>query len=776
MMELNYQIEHLDCANCANKIETKISQLKAIQEVNLNFMNKKLLIICSASDVMQVRKDVETIVATIEPDAILIELNTEISTNPLLSTKGYITYQIKGLDCANCAAKIEQAIRNIDEVSEAHVNFANGSISIKTDKEESSALDNKVIKIVDEIEPGCLITKSNQIDKDNQENNHSFDIFRLSAGFIFFLAGLYFKQYEVILFIIAFVISGGKVVLQAIRNVFHGQVWDENFLMSIATIGAFAIGDYGEGVAVMLFYEVGELFQSFAVNHSRKSIKALMNLRSEEVSLVVEEQIRMVDPADVQVGDIIALKAGERVALDGVLLSDATSLDTSALSGESLPKDIECGDEILAGMINLNKVVQMRVTRILSESSISRILELVQNAGNAKAPTEKFITKFARYYTPCVVVAALMIVIIPSLLGYGDFNTWLYRGLTFLVISCPCALVISIPLALFAGIGGASRKGILVKGGNYLEAIRNIDTIVFDKTGTLTKGIFKVLEIHGENQDEILELAAYGECFSSHPIATSIVKTYGKEIDKQRVTRYEEVSGKGISLFIDNDKILIGNKNMLEDHKIDVPVLSNAKTIVYVVKNNQYLGYIQIGDELKDTSKQAIKTLKKMGIHKLVMLSGDQNLAVEEIKNQLNLDEVYGELLPYDKVTKLEMLLSQQANGKKLAFVGDGINDAPVIARADIGFAMGGIGSDAAIEAADVVLMKDDLMAICEAIAISKKTKTIMTSNIVFALGVKLVVLCLSAFGYANMWWGVFADVGVTLLAIMNSMRALKNR
>lgn len=685
-------------------------------------------------------------------------------------------YQIQNLDCASCAAKVEEAIRGLSCVEDASVNFAAAKLAIRfVDQTASAESLKEVKKIVKQLEPEVVIREVSDTSA-LPKNPHTKAWLRLCAGVIFFLLGLMFKEkdYAFYLFLISFVISGGKVVWQAVRNVLRGEMFDENFLMSVATIGAFLIGDYAEGVAVMLFYEVGELFQSIAVNRSRQNISDLMDIRADYANLLIDGEEKRVDPELVHVGDIIRLKPGERVPLDGVLLSQSASLDTSALSGEALPRELLIGDEVLAGSVNLSKVAELRVTRELDESTVSRILELVQNAGSRKAPMEKFITKFARYYTPAVVAAAVLLAVIPPLITNDPFQIWLYRALTFLVVSCPCALVVSIPLGLFAGIGGASRKGILVKGGNYLEALKDIDTVVFDKTGTLTKGVFRVQKIIAENQEQVLELAAYGESFSSHPIARSILEAYGKPIDKNRIIECEELSGHGIRAMIDQHEVLLGNALLMNAHDITAEEIPSAGTVVYVGIDGKLAGCIVIADEVKESSAEAIAALKQVGVKRTVMLSGDRMAAVEAVKDQLKLDEVYGELLPQNKVEKVEELLASLPDTGKLAFVGDGINDAPVIARADIGFAMGGIGSDAAIEAADVVLMKDDPLAISEAIVISRKTKAILWQNVIFSLGIKAAVLGLSAFGMATMWMGVFADVGVTLIAVINSMRALR--
>ena len=546
--------------------------------------------------------------------------------------------------------------------------------------------------------------------------------------------------------------------------------------MSVATLGAIAIGEYPEAVAVMVFYEVGELFQGYAVNTSRKSITSLMNVKAEYANLITEEGEVKVKPESVKIDDILVVKPGERIPLDGIIIEGTGSIDTSALTGESMPREVAENDEILSGSINLSSVIKMKVTKNFGESTISRILEMVENAGSRKAETEKFITKFCRYYTPAVVFSAIALAVIPSFIFKdASFSTWLYRALSFLVVSCPCALVVSVPLGLFAGIGAASKKGVLVKGGNYLEAMKDIDIVVFDKTGTLTKGNFKVTEINAEgiSEEELLKVSAIGESFSNHPIAQSIVKEYGREINKDEIKNYEELSGHGIKAVIDGKETLIGNYKLMKKYEINCSEVNTSGTTVYIAINGRYSGNIVIEDEIKEDSKQAIKRLKEIGVKKTVMLTGDNKKVAEKVASQLGLDEVYSELLPIDKVTNVEKLLSKDKN-RKLAFVGDGINDAPVLARADIGVAMGGIGSDAAIEAADVVLMKDSPISLADGIMVARKTNKILWQNIIFSLGVKIAVLILISFGMASMWGAVFADVGVTLIAVLNSMRALK--
>ena len=581
---------------------------------------------------------------------------------------------------------------------------------------------------------------------------------------------------QIALFIISYIIVGGDVVKRAVKNIFKGQVFDENFLMSIATIGAFFIGEYPEGVAVMLFYQVGELFQSYAVGKSRKSIASLMDIRPDYANVKKGDELVKVDPDEVQIGDIIVIKAGEKIPLDGKVIEGSSMIDTSALTGESVPREVEVGSDILSGCININGVITAEVTKEFGESTVSKILDLVENASSKKSNSEQFITKFARYYTPVVVIIAVFLAIIPPLVIDGaTFSDWIYRALAFLVVSCPCALVISIPLSFFGGIGGASKKGILVKGSNYLEALAQTEIVVFDKTGTLTKGVFNVQEIHpeGVSKEELLELTAYVESYSNHPISLSLKRAYGKEIDNGRISDVEEISGHGVIATVDGKKVMAGNIKLMK--MMDIPYFKGELigTAVHVAVNNKYIGYIVIADEVKEDSAQAIKELKAANIKQTVMLTGDNKSVGSKVAKELGLDKVYAELLPADKVEKLEELFSQKSKKGKLAFVGDGINDAPVLARADIGIAMGGLGSDAAIEAADIVIMTDEPSKIATAMKISKKTLKIAHQNIVFAIGIKIIVLILSAFGIATMWAAIFADVGVTIIAVLNAFRAL---
>lgn len=697
--------------------------------------------------------------------------------------QGALKLYVKNLDCANCANKIEAYVRKMDNIKDASMNFSQGVLFVELqDASRSEDTIKAIMAVIPTLEDGVTVELEKTTEEEKPSRMFSFqENARLYLGILLFAAAVVLEaqSWSVWLFLAAYVMAGGKVVYIALRNILKGEVFDENFLMSVATIGALAIGSYEEAVAVMIFYEIGEMFQSYAVNRSRKSISSLMNIRADYANLWKDGKEVRVSPEAVGLHDLIVIKPGERVPLDGVIVEGTSSLDTSALTGESLPRDVGVQDEVLAGVVNLSGVLKVEVSKAYGESTVSRILELVENASSKKAPMEKFITRFAKVYTPTVVFLAIALVVLPMLfIPDAIFADWLYRALTFLVVSCPCALVISVPLGMFAGIGAASKSGILIKGGNYLEALKDIDTVVFDKTGTLTKGVFTVTQIHAiqRSEDELLEMAAYAENYSTHPIALSIRKAYAKTIDAERLSRYEEVAGNGIHVRLDQHELLVGNYKLMQANGITYEEHDALGTIVYIAVDGTYEGYIVIDDEIKETSKEAIASLKSSGVKKCVMLSGDRYKVGEHVASVLGLDEVHMQLLPADKVEKVEELLQQESEHGKLAFVGDGINDAPVLARADIGVAMGGIGSDAAIEAADVVLMKDDPSALSTAIRIAGKTMQILWQNIVFSLGIKVVILILTAFGMANMWMGVFADVGVTLIAILNSMRALKIR
>lgn len=579
------------------------------------------------------------------------------------------------------------------------------------------------------------------------------------------------------LFIISYLVVGFEILKKAVRNIFRGKVFDENFLMAVATIGAFAIGEFPEAVAVMLFYQVGELFQSYAVDKSRKSIASLMDIRPDYANIEKDGKIEKVDPDEVKIGDIIIVKTGEKIPLDGVVVEGRSSLDTMALTGESVPRVVKTEDEVLSGCINKDGLLKIRVTKEFGESTVSKILDLVENASSKKSKSENFITKFAKYYTPTVVIIAVLLAFIPPIIlkDFNAFSVWLYRALSFLVVSCPCALVISIPLSFFGGIGGASKMGILIKGSNYLEALANTETVVFDKTGTLTEGIFEVQDIYAEGieKDELLRIVAHAENYSNHPIAKSVKKAYNKEIDENIIKNPQELSGKGIWARIDEKDILVGNEKLMLEEKIDFKKCDEVGTILYVAIDKKYVGYVLIADKIKQDSPKTIRELKAMNIKETVMLTGDKKEVGEYVAKKLNMDKVYTELLPDGKVEKVEELLKQKSEKGKLVFVGDGINDAPVLTISDIGVAMGGLGSDAAIEAADIVIMTDETSKISKAINLSKKTMRIVRENIIFAIFVKIAVLVLTAFGASTMWEAVFADVGVSVIAIINALRML---
>ncbi|MDD6207088.1 MAG: heavy metal translocating P-type ATPase [Clostridiales bacterium] len=580
----------------------------------------------------------------------------------------------------------------------------------------------------------------------------------------------------ILIYLVVYLVIGYDIVYKALRNISHGQVFDENFLMMIATFGAFGVGEYSEAVAVMLFYQVGELFQGYAVGKSRQSISDMMDICPEYANIEVDQELRQVDPDDVEVGDIIIVKPGERIPLDGVVMEGESLVDTAALTGESVPRKVQAGNEIISGCVNGSGTLKVKVTKEFDDSTVAKILELVENASSKKAKVENFITRFAKYYTPVVTIGAVLLAILPPLLFGGVFSDWIQRACIFLVISCPCALVISVPMGFFGGIGAASRLGVLVKGSNYLEALAEMTTIVFDKTGTLTKGEFKVSKMYPKNvlKEELLEMAALGEGYSNHPIAGSIKEAYGKTLDLSRISDAQEIAGHGIRVRIDGKETLVGNEKLMKEETIDyIPCKENG-TVVYVARQGVFLGTILISDTVKEGVKEAIRDMKKVGVKHCVMLTGDRKETADQVAGELGIDEVHAELLPQDKVAKVEQLLKKKKGKEKLAFAGDGINDAPVLTRADIGIAMGSMGSDAAIEAADVVLMDDDVRKIASVVRISRKTLSIVKQNIVFALGVKAVVLILGACGMANMWEAVFADVGVSVIAIINSMRTLK--
>ena len=604
-------------------------------------------------------------------------------------------------------------------------------------------------------------------------------LFRIIIAAVLFAAGSLLSLEpiaEMGVFLVCYVVIGWDIVWKAVTNILHGQVFDENFLMTIATIGALILGEHSEGVAVMLFYQVGEWFQSYAVSKSRKSIASLMDIRPDYANVERNGKLEQVDPDEVNIGDTIVVKPGERVPLDGKIIKGTSALDTSALTGESMPRDVEPGMEVISGCINQTGILTIQTTKKYGESTVAKILDLVENASDKKGKTENFISRFARYYTPIVVFAAIALAILPPLVTGQPFSVWIYRALTFLVISCPCALVISIPLSFFGGIGGASKIGVLVKGSNYLESLAHTEVVVFDKTGTLTKGSFAVSQIKAIDmkEEQLLELAAYAEDYSNHPISQSIQKAYGKKIDNRRISDVQEIAGHGVRAVIDGKTVLAGNAKLMNRENIAYTPSDAIGTVIYLACNGKYAGYIVIEDEVKADAPAAIRALKEVGVRKTVMLTGDADAVGKKVAQKLGLDQAYTELLPADKVDRVEAMLKQTSEKGKLVFVGDGINDAPVLARADVGIAMGGLGSDAAIEAADVVLMTDEPSKISAVVRIARKTIRIANENIVFALGVKLLVLILGATGYANMWAAVFADVGVSVIAILNAIRAMR--
>lgn len=696
-------------------------------------------------------------------------------------------YILENLACANCASKIETKINNIPNVENATVDFISKKLTFQiNDEQELNQIENQINAIVRKLEPNVNIIKLDKSKKEIKRSYHNIKenkkkIIKIGISSLLLLIGLVIKlpnMIKFIIFLVSYIIVAKDILLRAINNITKGQIFDENFLMSIATIGAFIIGQYAEGVAVILFYQVGELFQDIAVDNSRRSISDLMDIRPDFANIKVGNELIKVSPEMVNINDIIVVKPGERIPLDGIVIDGNSMIDTSSLTGESVLREVKKDSSVLSGFINKNGILSIEVTKIFSESTVSKILDLVENASNRKAPTEKFITKFSRYYTPIVVISAIFIALIPPLiLEDAIFSQWIYRALIFLVISCPCALVVSIPLGFFGGIGAASKSGILIKGSNYLQTLNNLETIVFDKTGTLTKGVFKVSGImpeKGYTIEELLEYAAYAESYSNHPIALSILKIYNKEIDKSKVVSYEEVSGYGTKVEIKNKKIFAGNAKLMERQNIIYNKIDSIGTVVHVGVNNDYVGYIIISDEIKEDSFIAIKEIKKLKLKKIVMLTGDLKSVGEKIGKELGIDEIYTELLPAEKVEQFEKIHKEKSLKGKIAFVGDGINDAPVLARADIGIAMGGLGSDAAIEAADIVIMTDELSKIVTAIKIAKRTNIIVWQNIIFAIGIKIIFLSLGAFGIANMWEAVFADVGVSVIAVLNSLRAMK--
>ena len=689
------------------------------------------------------------------------------------------SYYLDGLDCANCAMKIEKKVNEIKGVKQATVNFTTCKLTIEASDKDLATIENETKRVVKEVEPDVSmkeITKKKQEvqgEKDDHEKHALLRIILSAIGLLILFLWSPAEPIKFIGFLLIYLVIGFDIIKRAVGNIIKGQIFDENFLMAIATIGAMLIGEYPEAVAVMLFYQVGEYFQGFAVNQSRKSIRELMAIRPEVAHVQTENGLITKQPEDVVIGEQVLVKPGERVPLDGTILTGQSLVDTSALTGESVPKEVFAGETVLSGFINKNQPLVIKVEKTYENSTISKLLELVENASSKKAPAENFITKFARYYTPIVVGLALVLAVVPPLVISGaEFSDWIYRALTFLVISCPCALVISVPLSFFGGIGGASKIGVLVKGGNYLELLAHTDTIVFDKTGTLTKGDFSVQKLETTlEKTQFMQYVASAEQLSTHPIAQAVLSAY--EGSLLPVEEIEEVAGEGIKAQIDGKLVLVGNHKLMERYQIKSTKSEEVGTLLYVALDGEFVGYLVIADTVKPDAQEALRKLKQVGIKQTVMLTGDAQNIADHIGHKLGIDKVYSELLPQDKVEKLENIM-ENATQQQTAFVGDGINDAPVLARADVGIAMGGLGSDAAIEAADVVIMNDEPSKIVDAIRLSRKTLKIVKQNILFAIGVKVLVLLLGAFGIASMGDAVFADVGVTVLAVLNAMRCLR--
>lgn len=683
-------------------------------------------------------------------------------------------YELRGIDCGNCAAKIERAVNQLEQVESTTVNLIAQKLILETKSEDG--IDKEIIDLVDAIEPGIEVISEKKEEALPEKRDWAKEL--LLAVMILFAFGFFLPEeyfwIRLVYYLTLYIIIGHKVLIKMVQNIQRGNLFDENFLMSIATLGAFLLGEFPEAVAVMLFYQIGEYFQDKATSQSRQSIARLMDIRSDKAWRLEGGETVQVDPETVRVADHILVKPGEKVPLDGLVREGRSILDTSALTGESLPREIGVGEDITSGVINLTSPLVIEVSKTFSQSTVNKILELVENASNKKAETERMITRFSRVYTPVVVGIAFLLASLPPLLGLGEWSTWLYRALTFLVISCPCALAVSVPMSFFGGLGGASKLGVLVKGGNYLEALAKLDTVVFDKTGTITKGIFAVdTVVNAEGvEDDILYLAAHLESYSNHPIANSIRTAYGQEVDENRVSQITELPGQGMSGRVDGRQLYLGNARLMEVQGIAYPAIDSTGTVLYLAEDSHFLGYFLITDQVKETSIEALKDLQAVGIKKTVLLSGDRQAVVDEFAQQFAFNDAFGDCLPQDKVSTFEEILTQSQQA--VAFVGDGVNDAPVLARADVGIAMGGLGSDAAIESADVVLMDDDLGKLPQVIRLAKKTVRIAQQNMTLAIVVKLIFLVLSGLGISNMWEAIFADVGVTLLAVWNALRVLR--
>ena len=782
----------LDCAHCAEVINQKVEGLDEVEISNLNFVNKKLSFELKdgVSRNIVVNKVLD-IINTTEPG-----LDIQVHDN---RKQNSIKLKLENLKCKQCADQIEFETKQLQGVKDVTLDFGSCILDIELDGSVSKReVVEEVAKIVKNLEH-CINIQVKGISKaQNKELNKvaekkfdkdKIDKLRLIVGIIVY--AITFAQeiigghgeggtISTLIFIAIYLVVGGDVILKALKNMKNGRVFDENFLMSVATIGAIIIGETSEAVGVMVFYKLGMFLQSLAVGKSRKSISALMEIRPDVANLKIGNDIEVVDPEEVEIGDIIVVKPGERVPLDGIVIEGSSMVDTSALTGESVLRTVNVEDEVLSGFINKNALLTIEVTKDFGESAVSKVLDLVENASSKKAKTENFISVFCKYFTRVVVGLAALLAIVPPMViditSKAVWYDWVLRGLTFLVVSCPCALVLSIPLTFFSGIGFASKNGVLIKGSNYLEALRYVDTVVFDKTGTLTKGVFDVTKVNAVNvsEDELMEYAAYAEANSNHPIAKSIVAAYNKDLDLSKIGEYEEIAAHGIKVNYNGKIVLAGNEKLMKANNVEYVQVTEIGTVIYIAVDGKFGGYIVISDEIKEDSKEAIAKLKEIGIKQAVMLTGDNKKVADSVAAELKLDKVYSNLLPDEKVEKIEEIYQGRTEKQKVAFVGDGINDAPVLARADVGIAMGGLGSDAAIEAADVVIMNDEPSQIAKAIAISKRTNKIVWQNIIFALGVKIIVLIATAGGVSNMWEAVFADVGVALIAVLNAMRAMK--
>lgn len=784
LIKKELMLNGLTCAHCAENIGEAVKNVQGIQGSNMNFISKKLTLeIDSSYDAEVIISEVIDIINSIEPG-----LDIKVLGN---KNKSYIKKDIilGGLNCAHCAEVIGNKVGSLDGIKNSSMNFVNKKLSVEIDSTREANIIKNIIDIINDTEPGLDIQveekkistgakKETKVVKDNKSK-----LLKILLGALVFILAFYEEmvgiesKYSLIIFLVSYVLVGGDVVYKALRNMTKGRIFDENFLMTVATVGAIAIGDASEAVGVMLFYKVGEYLQDLAVGKSRKSISDLMQIKPDVANLKVGNSIKIVDPEEVEIGDFIIVKPWEKVPLDGVIVDGTSMVDTSALTGESVLRTVKLGDELLSGFINKNSLLTVKVTRGFSESTVSKILDLVENASSKKSKTENFISVFSKYYTPIVVILAALIAVIPPIFVPGAmFSDWLHRGLVFLVVSCPCALVLSIPLSYFSGIGVASKNGILIKGSNYLEALRYVDTVVFDKTGTLTEGVFDVVKVNsfGISEEELIKYASIAEVNSNHPIAKSILNYYNKEIDLNKIESYEEIAAHGIKVKYKNEEILAGNEKLMIANGIKVNKNEEIGTVVYIAVNNQFKGYIVISDKIKSDSEKAIREIKEQGIKETVMLTGDNKDVAEAVAKRLKVDKVFSNLLPDEKVEKIEAIYEGRNDKEKIAFVGDGINDAPVLARVDVGIAMGGLGSDAAIEAADIVIMTDEPSKIAKGIKISKKTYKIVWQNIIFALGIKVIVMILGALGMASMWEAVFADVGVALIAVLNAMRIMK--